>query len=54
MELTADQQTRVDAAIEVLGRKHDYDALSMAARVGALQWHLEEMLRVIDGLRAGR
>lgn len=54
MELTADQQARVDTAAARLAEEHGCDALSLAERVGALEWHLEEMLRVIGALKAGR
>lgn len=50
MQLTSDHRARIGAAAAVLAAGHDHDALSLAARVGSLEWQLEEMLRIIRDL----
>lgn len=53
MQLTPDQQRQVDAASAVLQAKDDsHSVMALAERVGALEWHLGEMLRLVAGLAA--
>jgi len=53
-QLTSGQQGRLDAAAEVLAAEHGYDAGGLAARAGALEWHLGEMLALVRELTAAR
>jgi len=51
--LRPDQRIQVDRAREVLAAKSGYEPLQMAERIGALEWHVAELLRLVDDL-AGR
>jgi hypothetical protein len=42
--LTEAQAATVERAREVLGRPHEHDLAGMAARIGALEYHLREMI----------
>jgi hypothetical protein len=45
------QQNTVNAARAALDEKaHEYDPESMAGRIGRLQWHLAEVLALVDEL----
>ena len=50
--LTPGQQQRVDRAREVLTGPAVYELTAMAARIGALEWHLGEVLALVDELAA--
>ncbi len=43
-------QDTVAAAREALGAGHGYDAASLAARCGALEYHLDALLRLAGEL----
>ena len=49
-QLTPSQQGSLDRAREALAQEHGYDPGAMAARIGCLGWHLEEMLALVGQL----
>jgi hypothetical protein len=48
--LTGDQAASVERAREVLGQPHEYDLAGMAARIGALEYHVAELLALAEYL----
>ena len=50
MELTNDQQGRLDRARAVLAEPHAHEPADMAERIGRLEWQLDEMLALIADL----
>ncbi len=48
--LDRSRQDRADAAREALGAEHGCDVMSLAERVGRLEWHLAEMLALVGEL----
>jgi hypothetical protein len=51
-QLTPDQKTQIGGAREVLGAKTGYDPAEMAGRIGRLEWHLGELLSLVEHLTA--
>ena len=51
---TADQAARVERAREVLAEPAAYEPADMAGRIGRLEWHLEELLRLAAQLAEGK
>ena len=50
MPLTPDQKGRTERARAVLGEAHEYDAGSLAAHIGKLDYWLRDMLTLIGDL----
>lgn len=50
MELTATQQLVIDGARRVLAAKHGYETADLAARIGALEWHVGDLLALVGQL----
>jgi hypothetical protein len=48
--LDPSQAARLDRARELLTAEHGHDPASMAARVGQLEWHLAELLALVDAI----
>ena len=47
------QARTAQAAREALAQDHRTDTASLAYRIGALEWHLSEMVRLVDELIRG-
>jgi hypothetical protein len=54
--LTADQAQRADRARQVLAEQSPsmYELVDMAERIGRLEWHLGELLALVDELAAAK
>ena len=50
MPLTPDQKGRTERARAVLGEAHEYDAGSLAAHIGKLDYWLRDMLSLVGQL----
>ena len=50
MPLTPDQKGRTERARAVLGEAHEYDAGSLAAPIGKLDYRLRDMLSLVGQL----
>lgn len=48
MELSPDQAQRMEHAREALDGPPAREPAEMAARIGALEWHLSEMLSIVS------
>lgn len=52
-ELTDDQIRTIRRAREVLAEEHGWEPGDLAARIGALTWHLGDLLALVDQLTRG-
>lgn len=50
MPLTPDQKGRTERARAVLGEAHEYDAGSLAAHIGKVEYWLRDLLSMVDDL----
>jgi len=50
MELRQDQAGRIGRARQALAASHGNDPAELAYRIGVLEWHLAEMLALLDGI----
>lgn len=48
--LTQCQQGSLDRARGILAQEHGHDAASLAYRLGQLEWHLGQLLALVDQL----
>jgi hypothetical protein len=53
LQLSLCQARTVQVAREVLAQDHGTDTASLAYRIGALEWHLSELVRLADELIRG-